>query len=71
MKTDLNNQPSTPLQKKRPAFVWVIFCFYWIGLFMTVAVSITGFVLKSKGMTLPPVDTVDRALGFISLALRG
>ena len=38
---------------------------------MTVAVSITGFVLKSKGMTLPPVDTVDRALGFISLALRG
>ena len=71
MNTDFNNQPTTPLQQKRPAFVWVIFFFYWIGLFITVALSITGVVLKSKGMTFPPVDSVDRALGFMSLALRG
>jgi hypothetical protein len=71
MNTDSNNQPTTPLQQKRPTFVWVIFFFYWIGLFITIAVWILGIIAKSKGMHLPPVDTVDLVCGYFGLGLRG
>jgi len=71
MNTDSNNQPTTPLQQKRPTFVWVIFFFYWIGLFFTIALSISGVVLKSKGMSFPPVNTVDLVCGYFGLGLRG